>query len=157
MNDLFCPPCQREAAALEAYARQANDMELERQVHDIRVRAERRTGELLREMPKATGGQPYQSKSATGSNQYQKAEVQSSPTTAPKPRPLADLGISKDQSSLWQKLAEVPEDEFEAEVANPVSMPTAASIVSSTSANHTLSVAQRRCAARTACASNRKS
>jgi len=26
---------------------------------------------------------------------------------------LSDLGVSKDQSSKWQKLAEVPDDEFE--------------------------------------------
>jgi hypothetical protein len=109
-----------KAAALEAYARQANDMELERQVHDIRMRAERRTGELLREMPKSKGArEPGTNRGATPS----------SGTRASCAKPLSDLGISYDQSSLWQKLAEVPEDEFEAEVANPVSMPTAASIV----------------------------
>jgi hypothetical protein len=30
------------------------------------------------------------------------------------PQPLADLGISRDQSSAWQKLAAVPDPEFEA-------------------------------------------
>jgi len=30
---------------------------------------------------------------------------------------LSDLGISKDQSSRWQKLAQVPADEFEATFA----------------------------------------
>lgn len=32
---------------------------------------------------------------------------------------LSDLGITKDQSSQWQKLADVPEPEFEAALAGP--------------------------------------
>jgi len=101
--------------ALETYARQANDTELERQVHDIRVRAERRAGELLRHTPKAKG--------APG-NQY----------TGPVDRDdgsktLRGMGISRDQSSLWQKLAAVPDEEFEVSLSNPVALPTAANIV----------------------------
>jgi hypothetical protein len=44
----------------------------------------------------------------SGSNQH---EVRSHADTAP---PLAELGISKTQSSRWQKLADVPEEDFEA-------------------------------------------
>ncbi|MGH7114916.1 MAG: hypothetical protein ACREE9_10520 [Stellaceae bacterium] len=58
-------------------------------------------------MEKATGAQ------GTGSNQHQ---VRSHDETAPT---LADLGISKSQSSRRQKLAEVPEAEFEATFARP--------------------------------------
>jgi hypothetical protein len=104
-----------KAAALELYARQANDMELERLVRDIRIRAERRAGELLRDMPRATGGQPYQSRATTGSE--------------PPVKTIADLGISRDQSSCWQKLAAVPDEEFEAGMANPVALPSAAIII----------------------------
>jgi hypothetical protein len=32
---------------------------------------------------------------------------------------LSDLGISRDQSSKWQQLVDVPEDQFEAAVAAP--------------------------------------
>lgn len=32
---------------------------------------------------------------------------------------LSDLGISRDQSSKWQKLAEIPKEEFEAMLARP--------------------------------------
>jgi hypothetical protein len=63
---------------------------------------ERRCGELLEEKEKAKGAQ------GSGSNQHQ---VRSHDETAPT---LADLGITKTQSSRWQKLAQVPADEFEA-------------------------------------------
>jgi hypothetical protein len=45
--------------------------------------------------------------------------------TQPHKRPFADLGISKDQSSRWQQLADVPEDQFEAALAGPEKPPTA--------------------------------
>jgi hypothetical protein len=45
----------RRSIALEMYARQANDTELERQVRAIRVRAERACGEMLREREMAKG------------------------------------------------------------------------------------------------------
>lgn len=96
-----------------------NGHDLEREVHAIRVRAERRAGELLREVPKA--------KAAPG-NQYTGPVVPDDRSKS-QPKTLAEHGITKDQSALWQKHAEVLEGEFEAEVANPVAMPTAANIV----------------------------
>ncbi len=71
---------------------------------EIRIRAERRCGELLAEMEKAKGAaQPGVGRAGgTGSQRA---------TT------LSDLGISKTQASRWQKLAEVPEEEFEATFA----------------------------------------
>ena len=59
------------------------------------------------------GGRPHEcgalAKGArgTGSNQY---EVRSHDTTTPR---LYDLGITRDQSSQGQRLAEVPEEAFE--------------------------------------------
>jgi hypothetical protein len=32
------------------------------------------------------------------------------------PQTLAEMGVTKDQSSKWQRLAEVPDDEFEAAI-----------------------------------------
>jgi hypothetical protein len=103
-----------KALALEVYARQAKNIDAEWHATEIRLRAERRAGQLLKEMDKA--------KAAPG-NQY----------TGPLERregskTLADHGISYDQSSKWQKLADVPEDEFEAALAGP-KMPTTNSII----------------------------
>lgn len=100
-----------KAAAMQAYGRMAKDKTLEVDASEIRIRAERRLGEMLTQQ-KAGGGM---SKGAAGAgvNQHTSKEVRSSVATAPK---LADAGISKDLSSRAQKLAAVPEAEFEAEV-----------------------------------------
>ena len=47
-----------KAEAVRVYARQAKDTEMQRWASEIRLRAERKLGELLREMEKAPGGQP---------------------------------------------------------------------------------------------------
>jgi hypothetical protein len=90
-----------KATAIEVYARQAHNAEAERQACEIRLRGERRCGQLLATM--------------------EKAENQHVPVTARdrQPNTLADLGISKPQSSRWQKLAAIPSREFEATFAGP--------------------------------------
>lgn len=89
-----------KAEAMAAYARQAKDTEMIAWVTEIKVRAERRAGQLLAEMPKNIGA----------------AATRSHDTTA-LPKTLDDLGISKDQSSRWQKLAAVSDEKFEHAVA----------------------------------------
>lgn len=89
-----------KAHAIAAYARQANDTDMVEWATEIKVRAERRAGELLAAMEKAPGGQPYRS---TGSTL---APVGIRPT-------LAELGVDKKQSARWQKLAAVPAEQFE--------------------------------------------
>lgn len=89
-----------KALALEAYARQAKDHEMQAWVTEIKIRAERRTGELLREMAKQSGALKRGNSPASSRNE-------SGPPT------LKSLGISHDESSLWQKLAKIPQGEFE--------------------------------------------
>jgi hypothetical protein len=95
-----------KALALEVYARQAQNFDAERQALEIRVRAERRAGELLRAMPKAK---------PPGSNQYKRQDRSNEMTEA---HTLASHGITKNQSSQWQQLADVPEATFEAAIAD---------------------------------------
>lgn len=88
-----------KAAAMAAYARQAQDKELLQWATEIKVRAERRAGQMLAEMELKPG-------------------VKSIGNVAvPIPQTLAEIGISKNQSSRWQKLAAVSNEKFEEAVA----------------------------------------
>ena len=91
-----------KAEAMAAYARQAKDTEMIQWVTEIKVRAERRAGQMLAEMPKATGTLKNVNLS------------RSHDSTATK---LSDLGITKNESSRWQKLANVTEEQFEHAIA----------------------------------------
>jgi hypothetical protein len=87
-----------KALALAEYARQAKDVELQAWVTEIRLRAERRTGELLAETSKAPGARAVgtgRGKNPTPSSRND--SVASVPT-------LKSLGITRDQSSNWQAL-----------------------------------------------------
>jgi len=103
-----------KALAIEAYAKQANDMELEWDAARARVRAERKCGELLAQTEKAKGNQHVNS-------------ARSNNTTEQKT--LSEMGITKDQSSNWQKLAAVPEKEFEEAVNSPAAKPSTSHII----------------------------
>jgi hypothetical protein len=96
-----------QAIALEAYYKEAMNLENERKCAKIRIRAERRAGALLREMGKS-GERAKQG--GTGRNQSQKSHRSTSAPT------LSDHRITKDQSSDWQKLATIPEKQFEKEL-----------------------------------------
>jgi hypothetical protein len=107
-----------KARAIEMYTRMAQNREAERQATEIRLRAERRCGELLRDMLKATGAR------GTGSNQYRQV-----PSADPSAPTLADMHISADQSAQWQKLAAIPQHEFEADLADPMWQPTTTGLI----------------------------
>ena len=92
-----------KAAAMAAYARQAQDKELLQWATEIKVRAERRAGEMMRDMEKNTGNK----------GQFTGSTI----VVPPAPPTLADMGISKNESSRWQKLAAVSNEKFEEAVA----------------------------------------
>lgn len=87
-----------KALALQTYARQAKDRELIDKATDIKLRAEIRSGEILRDMAERDErpkGRKKESHAAT----------------------LSDLDISRTQSSRWQQLAALPAAEQEAKIA----------------------------------------
>lgn len=94
-----------KAAAMAAYARQAKDTELVEWATEIKVRAERRAGEMLTDMAKSG------KRASTGGDK----KSSSQPTTMIPT--LSDLNVSRDQSSRWQKLAAIPDKTFEAALA----------------------------------------
>ncbi len=104
-----------KAVAVEIYAKQAQDFDLEYDAALARVRAERKCGELLREMEMAKAGRP--NKSVQQDDQLDK------------PKTVSEMGITKDQSSKWQQLAKIPETEFEKAVNTPGAKPSTNHIV----------------------------
>jgi phage N-6-adenine-methyltransferase len=97
-----------KAEAMRAYAHQSKNRQLEIDAAEIRIRAERRLGELLIEQ-KATEGLN------TGRAGAGRPELGGSSTEPPKDtRPtLADMGVDKKLSSHAQKVAAIPAAEFE--------------------------------------------
>lgn len=71
---------------------------------EIINRATRRLGEMLAATPKHSGGDAMRARSQLATEQ---------------PKRLADLGVSKSQSSRSQQLAKLPEAQFEAAVTKP--------------------------------------
>lgn len=90
-----------KSAAMKAYGQMAKDKGLEVDAAEIRIRAERRLGEMIAAQ-KAEGG-------------LNRGAATPSSATSALPT-LADAGISHDLSARAQNYAAVPEAQFEAEV-----------------------------------------
>lgn len=104
--------------AVQVYARQAKDTELEDMATDIRLRAERRVGEILIEM-KARNELAHGGRKTGADNPAYKHGRAADPAkkgSAAKPT-IKQLGLNEDQSQNWQKLARQSEKEFERTVA----------------------------------------
>lgn len=86
------------AEALEVYAKRAEyGSILQQRCSEIKLRAERKAGELLRQL-ELKPGRPSEERIANGHHS------------------LDAMGISRKQSSRWQKLATIPEERFDEEV-----------------------------------------
>lgn len=90
-----------KAQALMAYAKQANDRALELMAYEIRLRAQRKLGKLSADMPKAPG---------LNSGNYRSGIDRPSGT---KSQVLQEYGVKKRDASRYEKLASVPDDEFQ--------------------------------------------
>jgi len=92
-----------KAVAMQVYAKQAKDHELINYATDIRIRAEMRAGELLIKMAER-GERRDHSQRSRGA-------------TSDLPPKLSDLGVSKTQSSRWQRLAKLSDKQREEKIA----------------------------------------
>lgn len=96
---------RNQAEAMRVYARQAHfSLKMQNQCCELKVRAERRAGELLGEMDLDKGGRPNKNLSQTASGLFK----------------LDDIGIDKDQSSRWQAIASIPKETFEYHIKGTV-------------------------------------
>jgi len=90
-----------KAEALRIYAKQSGQsLEVQNKCAEIKLRAERRAGVILAEMEKNKGAR----------GKGVRFHDESAPT-------LAELGISQVQSHRWQKMAGIPQRDFEAFIA----------------------------------------
>jgi hypothetical protein len=106
-----------QAIALETYARRARNTGAEREAIEIQLLAMRKAGQLLIEAGKAglreTGRPTKGAKVGTA-------------TALPK---LKDYGIGRHESQRWQKLATIPQDKWDAALADKTVMPTTAGML----------------------------
>src|SRR5262245_61797897 len=97
----------RDAAErLRLYSKQVGEsLEMQNDIAEIKLRAERRAGEMLREGAD-TGDRRTRNDGA--SRKVSQAVTPSEPAPS-----LEEIGISRMQSSRWQSIASIPEAEFE--------------------------------------------
>jgi hypothetical protein len=98
-----------KSAAIAAAARVAKDKQLEIDASEIRIRAERRLGEMLAAQKQGEG-------LATGTRGQKLTRVSGGAIAEPPETDmptLASVGISKKLSSRAQSLAAIPEEDFE--------------------------------------------
>ena len=111
--------------AFEAAARIAENTEAERKAIDIRVRAERRAGELLGAMQRKPGERTDKPPaSVAGGSEYRSA--------------IEATGIKERTAQRWQELAKVPKEQFEA-VMTGDDKPSTAAIVGSVKSSPSMS------------------
>ena len=92
--------------AIEVWAKaEKKDAELQNMIAEQKIRTQRILGQLLKESEVSKNA-------SNGSNQFALVK-----TIDQSKRTLSDFGITKDQSSTFQKIAALPEEIFEAEIA----------------------------------------
>lgn len=112
-----------KAMAMSLYAKQAKDKDLELWAFEIRLRAERRAGEMLAEMELEEKKGQHGLKAAGKLSRLPEGNL---------PPKLSDLGVTKKQSSTWQRLSKVPTKVFEEAVKKGVRPPLPPSNTSAT-------------------------
>ena len=89
---------------LQAAARVAHNVEAETRAYEIRMRAARKVGQLSKKIEKAQGAR---SDLVANGHEVRKSKRQA----------LVDAGMTKEQASDWERLADVPQNRFETALA----------------------------------------
>ena len=122
-----CRELENKARALELYAKQSKNTDAERKACEIRLRAEIRTGELLKELARATVPNPQGVGGHGGKVVAPLAGGQQA--QSPYAQALTDNNISSQSASRYQALADVPKDVVEAAFRDPVDTPTTRGLI----------------------------
>jgi len=92
-----------KAEAIRLYYKKAKDgLEIQNRAAEIKLRAERRAGELIRELDLARG---------------KRTDLVARRDQVNGKKTLSELGINKSQSSRWQQVASLPQGEFERHIS----------------------------------------
>ena len=97
-----------KSEALRAYAHQAQNRDMELDATEIRIRAERRLGEMIQEQKEMVG--------LNGGGRAKKTGAEEEPVL--QQPTLSDAGISKKLSARAQKLSDISNSEFEEKLAD---------------------------------------
>src|SRR5260364_17262 len=128
--------------ALEVYAQQARNREAEDKARKIRNRAQRRMGELLMELPRTTPEERAERANETLSRRSSNDRTNVSELSersgndgrnvhhqSPYAAALEANGICERTARRYQKLAAIPEKDFEEALRNPAQKPTTAKLI----------------------------
>jgi len=90
---------------LKLYARQAKETDLIDKATELRMRAERRAGEMLQQAAERGERATRENAKATRGNHVGSGDMM--------PPTLAEIGVTRDESSRYQRLAAMPAEHFE--------------------------------------------
>lgn len=98
--------------AIEIWAKaEKKDAELQNMIAEQKIRTQRVLGRLIKEGQHR--GEFADKGNATGNNQYGNVPQ----GNISKPKTLSDIGLTRKQSSVYQKIADIPEEQFEQHIA----------------------------------------
>ena len=86
------------------------NVEAEQRAIEVRVRAERRVGQLLAELEKGKGGQPKKNSDHAGPSSFARTKQEAK--------------TSGTQATRWQRLATIPSDKFERKLSDTTKIVT---------------------------------
>lgn len=145
-----CKDISDKAAALREYAKRIKNTDAERRAANVRLIAERRFGELLKELARhqtvgLLRGGPSPDEAETALNGLDVKHT-SGPLPKRDPSPyaqaLADTGISTQSAHRYQALAAVPQPVFDEALSDPASIPTAAGLLAKAEARRAVQEAR---------------